>query len=576
MSDDVFPLDIPGNYLDRRFPEWDVTNKLALSGKRSGSTWALEPTVGYGIKAAFLRSVTQNEYQELLSFLGSHFGPLDSFLFTDPEDNAASDPTVQGGGHCFGVGDGTTRAFQLQRRVNAQRRDRNSGTKWRSSSGPRTNLLLSSLAFSSSFWTYSTGVTFAINASLAPDNTPANVFAYDGTGSAGGVRFSTNPVVPSSPYCGSIWLRADTPTTVRIGTASAAILVCNLTTSWQRFAFLATSSADFGVWSPAGVNTAFRIYAWGAQSELDVASTGVPTRLIPTTTTALTQNPQLWPAYADSFLPVYEPNGPLSIFRQDWQGVVQLFPWPRTNLVLQSAALDNATWQKVSSTITPNSTAAPDGTTTADTFNEGTGAATAHFVDQLLTSPSGETRCYSVFVKAGTLPNIIFGRDLGTSIKFNLGTGAIDGVNSGTVLASGVITLANGWFRIWFITTESGANPNGNAYVFGAQNSAYTESYTGTSRTFFLWGFQAEQTGNLNGPGVYIPTTTVAVSVTDYVLALGLVTLATAPLAAAVLSWLGSYYIRVRLDDSAQKGVELQRIVQAMWSTGLQLVSVIP
>lgn len=547
MSNELFPLAALGAYIDRRSPNWDVTNKFALSGKRFGSTWALESRVTYVVKQESVRSDIRLDYQQLLSFIGRHFGGLDSFLLQDPEDNSASDPSVPGGGMCFGIGNGSQTAFQLQRRALGSVFDNLGGGPWRSSSGPRTNLIFPSSDFTAAQWSKGTGVTAAANATIAPDNTPASAIVYDGTGSAGGMRIQQTAGAPivGSPSTVSVFLRADAPTTIRLGTNDGAFVTVTLTTTWTRYWFNATlTDRGLTIYSPAGVNTAFRIYPWGAQTEADVAASGVPTKLIPTTggSGALTQNPQLWPAYADSFLPVYELNGPAAIFRNDWQGNVQLFPWVRTNLCFQSQAFSSATWTKAALSAS-SAIAAPDGTTTAIPYTP-TGNGTASQVIAGLTA--GQTYTVSVWVHYAS----------GGDGKISIGT--TEGASPNTVLP------ANTWVRLSFTFVAAGTSTT---FTIGI-GSTWT-----TGEVIAPWGAQLEA-----GPAAtsYIATTTAAVAVTDYALALGQVTLAVAPVVAAVLSWLGSYYIRVYLDDTAQKGLDLQRIVAQMWSTGLQLVSVIP
>lgn len=552
MSDDVMPIDIPaapitnpGRYLGRRFPKWDVQEFKALSGKSFRQTWALEPEVEYQVTEACLRSFAPSEYQELLSFFGSHFGGNDSFLFTDPEDSSASDPTVQGGGHCFGVGDGSKTAFQLQRRVNALRRDRNSGLKWRSSSGPRTNFLLWANDFTQAAWTKSTGVVAAANGAFAPDPASAagaSVLIYNGTGSAGGARVSQAVAATSTtPFCTSAFLRADAPVTIGLGNAAGIVSTVTLTTSWQRIDWNVTPAigGDVGlvIYSPAGVNTAFRIYAWGAMSEPDVSNSGTPTKLIPTTTTALTQNPQFWTSFVDSFLPVYEPNGAPQIFRNDWQGVVQLFPWLRTNLCLFSDAPGNAAWTKTRVT-----------------------------VGSAITGPDGAASGFpltGITSSGGSITQAIAGLTVGQSYTVAAWANCAAGgsLSFGVTGSTSSIVLSAGWQR-------------------------FTQTFTAaaTTATFSLAGWAVGQVVNFAHAQLeaglvatsQILTLTTAQSLTDYSLALGLVTFAVAPLAGAVLSWLGNFYIRVKLDLSAQTGVELQRIVANMWSTGFQLVSVIP
>lgn len=546
MSNEIFPLRAAGAFIDSRKPSWSANTKMALSGKRISSTWALEPLVSYAIKQGVLRSVAQLEYQQLLSFIGRHFATLDSFLLDDLEDNTAADPSVQGGGMCFGLGTGSQTAFQLQRRPLGTVYDNLTGGPWRSSSGPRTNFLLWSSDLTNAAWTKSTGVIAAANGALAPDpasSAGASVLIYNGTGSAGGARCSQAIAATSTtPICTSGWFRADAPVNIGLGNTAGIVSTVGLTTSWQRIDWNVTPAVggDVGlvIYSPAAVNTAFRIYFWGGQSEPDVSNSGTPTKLIPTTTTALSQNPQFWPAYADSFLPVYEFNGAPSIFRQDWQGVVQLLPWARTNLCLQSDSPGNGTWGKTNVSVGAGVTG-PDGLTSGFPI---TGVTTAGGIlsQSIAGLIAGQTYTASVWLRCA---------------------------------AGGALTLG----------TSGGSTP----LTVTATWQRFTRTFTAASTTTVLslgaWAVgevvefaYAQLEAGLTATSVIL-TLTVAISITDYTLVLGVVTLSVAPLAGAILSWLGSYYIRVRLDDSASSGLDLQRVVKSLWSAnGLQLISVIP
>ena len=136
----------------------------------------------------------------------------------------------------------------------------------------------------------------------------------------------------------------------------------------------------------------------------------------------------------------------------------------RTNLLLQSQTFDNAGWAKVNSTVTANSAAAPDGTTTADTLTEGA-VTDEHYAAQAVTkAATATTYTASVYAKSSTRNILIVCRQASVSANnatmgVNLTTGAVGlaAASAGTfAAASGVVTaLANGWFRIAMTFTTS-------------------------------------------------------------------------------------------------------------------------
>lgn len=87
----------------------------AVSGKEVRSTWSTWPRYRYQLDFNVLRAdsalsdaTRQLEWQKLLGFVQRHGTRQDSFLFTDPDDSSVT-------AHAFGVGNGVTTDFQLQR-----------------------------------------------------------------------------------------------------------------------------------------------------------------------------------------------------------------------------------------------------------------------------------------------------------------------------------------------------------------------------------------------------------------------------------------------------------------------------
>lgn len=180
-----------------------------------------------------------------------------------------------------------------------------------------------------------------------------------------------------------------------------------------------------------------------------------------------------------------------------------------TNLLVRSQEFDNASWTKSGGTVTANSAVAPDGTQTADTFNDGTATST-HSLTQPFTF-ANDYYTVSCFVKLAT-PAIAQGVEL----QINDGTVAkllrVD-LNNGEVFLSSsemqyrVNDVGDGWYRLELTTiTSAGA---GSVGLFTINNKT-SANYTGTNRdSFHVWGAQLERSRAMNG---YLPTTSAAIT----------------------------------------------------------------
>ena len=109
MSNLVYPV-LPGlTFGATKAPIWSSTVKTAASGREYRASLYGVPRYRYTLQYEFLRDqAAYAELSTLLSFFNQVSGNYDSFLFTDPDDNAV---TAQ----AFGIGDGVTRTFQLVR-----------------------------------------------------------------------------------------------------------------------------------------------------------------------------------------------------------------------------------------------------------------------------------------------------------------------------------------------------------------------------------------------------------------------------------------------------------------------------
>lgn len=199
-------------------------------------------------------------------------------------------------------------------------------------------------------------------------------------------------------------------------------------------------------------------------------------------------------------------------------GSLQFFP-SYTNLLLQSQTL-NVTWGTNATTVSANTTTAPDGTLTADSMLE-TATTAQHSVVQNVAKPGAAAM---VLTFSGYVKQFGQTRNLKLTMTDGSGNGCDFIINTATLAtvsgpsyygaspySGGSIVAtneANGFIRFAMTaTTSSGASNQ--VYIQTAQGT--TLSFLGdTSTGFYIWGAQLELGSTAS---TYIPTTTAAVTV---------------------------------------------------------------
>jgi len=174
-------------------------------------------------------------------------------------------------------------------------------------------------------------------------------------------------------------------------------------------------------------------------------------------------------------------------------GLVELVPY---NIFQYSEQFSNAAWLPFASTITANSTTAPNGTLTADTLT-GDGTSSAHRIAPApaasISVVSGTTYTASCYVKKNTNDffQIFFQAGQFTAnafANFDVNNGVL-----GTVGSAATATITNvggGWYRCSITSTAISTATSG--VNFGLVTSATaTRNETNTlSTSVFLWGAQ--------------------------------------------------------------------------------------
>jgi uncharacterized protein (TIGR02217 family) len=109
MSNAVLPMLRGMSFPVEKTAVWKTKTQTHVSGKETRLNLWSYPLWQWSLSYDVLRSDAVNaELQSLVGFFNARQGSYDSWLFNDPDDNVIS-------AQAFGVGDGTTRAFQLSR-----------------------------------------------------------------------------------------------------------------------------------------------------------------------------------------------------------------------------------------------------------------------------------------------------------------------------------------------------------------------------------------------------------------------------------------------------------------------------
>jgi hypothetical protein len=184
----------------------------------------------------------------------------------------------------------------------------------------------------------------------------------------------------------------------------------------------------------------------------------------------------------------------------------------RTNLLLRSEEFDNASWTATSCTVTANSTAAPDGTTTADTL---AATATSGNVAQAVTITAGRGAALSVFAKANASSWLYLRISDGTNTVetwFNLSAGTVGtntaGAGNNLFSQDTIEAMGNGWYRCALeVTTTTVTTLTATIAPAAADSTA-----PANGNSIFAWGAQLEAESTLTNATSYIPTTSATVT----------------------------------------------------------------
>ena len=357
------------------------------------------------------------------------------------------------------------------------------------------NLVLQSQNFSNATWQKLNGATVGAAVSDPFGGTSAYTLNFSSTNSSrveqGSSGSQTGDVVTVSVY-----LRADSNTTIFTRLANETFATFNVTTDWQRFTYT-------GIVAPVGLypqlnnseSGAKTIYAYGFQVERHTSAR----TYIPTTTAAV---------YGPRF--DHDTTSPFAC-----RGL--LIEEQRANLLTWSEEFNNTSgWSQTLGFATANQTTSPSGNNNADLLsarNISYGGILRR--DVAPAYAANTTYTMSVYAKAGTHQFIglrlssdsaaLGGNVYSVFTLSGSGSATAPTPASGTIGSVSCVSAGGGWYRCTLVYTTGSTAPNNVTDIAICQSNGNANFTPAGTETVFLWGAQVEAGSFATS---YIPTTT--------------------------------------------------------------------
>jgi hypothetical protein len=364
------------------------------------------------------------------------------------------------------------------------------------------NLVQRSEEFENAAWTKS-NVTINANATTAPNGTLTADKLIANATIAQHATYTFGPSADAGAYTFSCYAKAAEYSFFSMGNAggvSGGSIIFNLTNGtfsgtasgvtpsiesvgngWYRCAITINTTPSFSWW----------ILARNANNASNYAGNG-------------TDGLFIWGAQlveGTNALPYQKTETRLNIPRIDYSlgGCPNILLEPqRTNLTTYSEQFDDASWNKINSSVTANADISPDGYTNADRIYDNATSG-QHRVGKNISVVSATTYTFSVFAKKGSLRYCyLFTVAGGASDRYYFDLQ--DGVS---ITAGGKIEdYGSGWYRI---SAQVTAAATGNElFAFNLTNSSSSPTYSGTGTGYhMIYGYQVEAGDYATS---YIPT----------------------------------------------------------------------
>jgi hypothetical protein len=183
--------------------------------------------------------------------------------------------------------------------------------------------------------------------------------------------------------------------------------------------------------------------------------------------------------------------------------LVEVCPW---NLIQYSEDFSNGVWAQYNgATITTDTIVAPNGTTTADTFEKtgGSGGINYYYIVTQTNTFAQLTNFFYVKYKSGSGIVWLLGLNSGTFAYYDIVNGTTLSKSSG--MTTSIESVGNGWYKCIFSQDYGGASST--TFGIGVCLADGTPNYDATSaatQSVYIWGAQCN-IGSTAKP--YFPTT---------------------------------------------------------------------
>lgn len=337
MSDYLFPLALPGIEISlHRAPVYSTGVQTAASGKELRAQFWTYPRYKYHVSFEFVRTTTgrgvYNEMQSLLASLQMAQGQFDNLLLQDPEDNAVV-------GHGFGLGDGATTAFQLQRTMGGPRM---TGAGFSRIANARvTNVALWNRDLTNGVWA-ATNVTPLKN-QVGTDGFANQASSITATANNGTILQTVTLGSSQRTQSVSVKRLVGSGTLEMTTDGGATYTALYVTGAWTRV-WLAPQTLANPVFG-------FRLGTSGDSFAVDLVQnqTGAEATLpIATTGAAVSADPTYYPAFGDGFEPITDAYGTVQLFKNGTLLVVTtdytITPSGAVTMISAPALHDQLTW----------------------------------------------------------------------------------------------------------------------------------------------------------------------------------------------------------------------------------------
>ena len=416
--------------------------------------------------------------QSLMGFFLQLQGQFGTFLYTDPDDNAATNQTI-------GLGDGTTQTFLISRTLGGW----NEPVSWVTGVSA---VYVNGVVQPASNWLFTAPNSIGLGSAPAAGATISATFTY-----AFQCRFLDDDM-EFEEFMSTLWkLESMKFRSVKVNGVPSS----NIPTWYSAYAIGSTNPLLFADWTTEGTTNHY-LYNGSTYGSFAALLTAVGGTFSRSSSKYITNSSGLLASIASSALPFdYSPTSIGTLAGLLLEGASTNYFNPSNT----ASAYDNAY-----GTTTTQSGVGPDGVSNSAIFVQN-GSGTNYFTPYRgVSGLTAGTNTFSIYAKAGSANWLMFGPTTSATLGayFNLSNGTIGNVGSATVAS--ITPAPNGFYRCSItLTTGTSSYVSPTFVSLNGEGNYGIATFVSAAENGYVFGAQVEA-----GPTAssYIPTTTSAAS----------------------------------------------------------------